>query len=564
MSGARALVLLGALSFVACAKPSRTDPAPSAPPSTSAALRPDGASAPGPSSPAPPVARPARFVPTFASPEPLTAGPMPRALDPSIACATPRASGRSLPKGASPLHRALHARCQEALEASSHAGAQADGVSSCTKLASLLFRGHGGPDDAVAAVALDARACALGDLDACGALGGASLTGFGAVFDPACGEAVLTFACDRGGGRACALLGHAELLGDPLPYDPERARATFERGCDGGAYEACLALADRTRPKDPARALALEQRAVKVADEACRRGEGDACVDLVWLYDKEMSGGPFSDAFRASVADAEEAEKYGVLACRSTSRAGCVGRRDVAKNEEAACKEGDFERCIDLSFEHSNASGRGGELDDSDRRALAAACVGGSSRGCWALGDHASLAKLDEACSAGVLGACRPQSRLGEPITRTDSLRKKGCEQGSGIDCRELGEVAIHAGRVSEGVALLTRACPSIRWSREGREIDAIACAEAGHRYRTGDGVDRDPARAEELLLTGCFAEGRLNPRGEGCTELAQMFLTGDGVARDPERARDLLAGACEATRKGCDSFEAVRGEASP
>jgi TPR repeat protein len=478
-----------------------------------------------------------------------------------MACATPRAVGRALPKKVSPLHASLYTACRDLLASPPAPNARALTPSPCTRLGRFLEIGYGGPGDAILAVGLFARACAIGDDDACAELGTASLRGFGAPFDPACGAAVLEASCARGGGTACGRLGAHELAGDVIPYDREGARVHLERGCEARSSLACSSLSKLVREADPKRADELEARAVELAERDCADGDGGACLDLVWLYRIDSGSGRFSEELHAKVKDAEKAEAFASKACRAHARFGCVGHRDVAKDEEASCEGGDFERCIDLAFERVNASGRGGDFAKADVDAVERACVGGSSRGCWALGPRAKLTVLDEACDAGVLEACRPQSHYELPIPRTTSLRKRGCDLGSAIDCRELGEAERDAGRFADALAHFERVCPSIRRDREYRDVDAKGCVEAARRYRDGKDAPRDADRAVELFTNACFAEGRLNPRGYGCVELAAMFDTGDGVPKDPDRALDLLAGACSADRTACPAFTARVGE---
>ena len=514
------------------------------------------------SSSAPVVARRVSKLPEIVDPDPVSLAPMPRALDPQIACATPRVPGRRLPKGASARVRGLYDACRAALErepseaSPNPSGEKGDpsaptGLRACTALGRILNRGFGAPENATLGANLEARACGLGELDACAELATATLSGHGAPFDPACGDAVLRWACDQGGALGCTRLGRLAQRGELVAFDPDGAKRLFARACDRGAYAGCLSLANSIQSGEAAKALELEGRAASLAEASCHGGDGQACTDLVWLHGPNRDGQPFSPAYAAAHRDPTKVAELSKMACRF-HLGGCSGNASVV---EEACKAGDFERCIDLAFEHANAGAMGGAFGPSDQKALERACLGGSSRGCWALGDRHSESLFDDACEGGELTACRSDPRSHVLFPSPPDKQKKGCDQGSAIDCRELGERAIKRSQVPEAIALFERACPSFRSRADYRDVDARACAEAGRRYRKGEGVARDPERAVELLLTGCFAQGRLNERGEGCAELAEMFDTGDGVVRDRERATDLLAGLCYAQRKGCDEL---------
>jgi uncharacterized protein len=77
---------------------------------------------------------------------------------------------------------------------------------------------------------------------------------------------------------------------------------------------------------------------------------------------------------------------------------------------------------------------------------------------------------------------------------------------------------------------------------------DARACAELARRYRAGDGVERDLAKAAEALQDGCEA-------GEPalCVEAGRAVLRGEGVKPDPALARELFGDACtQRTHAGC------------
>lgn len=79
------------------------------------------------------------------------------------------------------------------------------------------------------------------------------------------------------------------------------------------------------------------------------------------------------------------------------------------------------------------------------------------------------------------------------------------------------------------------------KWCKEER--DAASCARLGLRYRDGDGVAVDKAKAEELLYEACNTG--LGAGAEACAPAAALILERAGDARSPTsdgRARATLA----------------------
>ena len=87
---------------------------------------------------------------------------------------------------------------------------------------------------------------------------------------------------------------------------------------------------------------------------------------------------------------------------------------------------------------------------------------------------------------------------------------------------------------------------------------DARACAELARRYRAGDGVPRDMAKAVEAMQDGCEA-GEPAP----CVEAGRAVLRGEGVKSDPARARELFSDACT-QRTHADTLPAATADATP
>jgi len=70
---------------------------------------------------------------------------------------------------------------------------------------------------------------------------------------------------------------------------------------------------------------------------------------------------------------------------------------------------------------------------------------------------------------------------------------------------------------------------------------DAVACADLGVKYQTGEGVARDPAHAVALFLKRCRS---FIP---ACPRAADAFLLGDVVEASDARALGLFTQACDA-----------------
>jgi TPR repeat protein len=576
--GAALFSLAASLVAASCARDPAPPPGPSSEPAVPSAQASPAASAP-PSSggPAAPSSASAQIAPPSADifTDPIDTSP---GADP-LACAEPTRAGRPLPAQASPKIQKLSAACE-----GGERGA-------CVILGAHLERGHGAPTDSLAAANLFWKACKGGDLDGCARLAALSFAGIGAPFHPVCGERVLEASCGKGGALACAELGRRRAQGVLVPFDREGGMALLTKACDLGSTAGCKALIEAGGASE-----AVYARYEKAAEAECDRGLGEACRVLVEAHHPtpyRPESPPFGRAWRegkdrVSWARAHELAKKACLSPLDLNF-GCT-RLEPAKENEillAACDAGDFERCIDLGFKGSqgesaaapSASAR--PAGSGPRQPTAAdrfriACLGGVSRGCWAM---ASKSKASDearkiACSEGELEACHPTfvERSERFVDRawSNEARAFACEHGSAMDCRAIAEELIsskRAGAEAEILKLLEKACPAFPTRRDVRDLDARACELLGRRYRLGEGgARRDPVRAARLFRAACFAEGRYNQRGLGCAELADMFDKGEGIPRDPDRATDLLAGLCFADRSACAAYKARAkvGESEP
>jgi len=522
--------------------------------------------APGDARPAAALARPA--------PGPSSVAPT---IEPSAAPpdADPRACLRDagggavarLPAGASPRLQAMLRDCE------------AGKADACVTVGSILYGGRGGPSNARLAAQLWSRACDGAKLAGCAPLAEASFEGLGTKLDPACGGRVLAWACDRGDADSCEHLGARTLAGDRVAQDDARAEMLLARGCELGSWVACLRSAGAPRTDEDAGGpaeLALEERAAKLAAAACDRGQSLACQALA---DATVPGSrPYPArrwrppgigvAWRANNANLLASRQWAEKACLAFDGAWSLGCSGVDPTQERAllrkaCDAGNYERCIDWYFDVINSRGSGAHADSGEElAALTRACLGGVTRGCWALPSRLPQYAhvIDQACDDGEVEACHPMrlmmGGLGDaPAPWSSAQRARACSHGSAVDCEELAAAAEKAGDVAGAVGFLEKACPPFPSREDRRDIDAKACVRLAARQRTGDGVPRDAAAAAVRFRLGCFAEGRFNARGQGCRELAAMYDAGEGVAKDPVRATSLLAGLCNAQSDQCAAY---------
>ncbi|WP_334195386.1 tetratricopeptide repeat protein [Pararhodobacter sp.] len=109
----------------------------------------------------------------------------------------------------------------------------------CTDLGYLYSEGLAVTRDPARAVALSARACALGLAVGCNNLAVHLATGDGLPQNLPQAARYYEQGCAGGSGLACLNLGDMLAAGDLGTPDPARAQAAFRKGCDLGEAEAC-------------------------------------------------------------------------------------------------------------------------------------------------------------------------------------------------------------------------------------------------------------------------------------------------------------------------------------
>lgn len=158
-------------------------------------------------------------------------------------------------------------------------------MDACGNLGYLYYEGDGVPQDYAQAVSLFKKACDGGNGSSCADLGFSYSLGRGVAKDDAQAAALFTQAasferqaCDAGTQYDCYWLGLLYAQGTGVPQDLGQAAALYNKACDSGVKYACYELgifyANGTGvARDDAQAHALLQR-------SCDLGLNDGCEQL--------------------------------------------------------------------------------------------------------------------------------------------------------------------------------------------------------------------------------------------------------------------------------------------
>lgn len=309
---------------------------------------------------------------------------------------------------------------------------------SCVDLGRLLAAGRAVPSTTLGEFDAFLRACSLGSTDGCLALGDY---------------------VDRWG------------VGDPRVA---KAEADLVATCDQGEVRACLGAGDLLERHEP-RSEAYGQ-ALVLFDRACGQGLGEACV----------AGAQQRRIGAARTTEAPEPEALLAAACDLSSPGGCslLGARLVRHGDTVpgafdawvrACDLGDPHACTELGGLVERAHD---PLFPGERPApeyLRRGCDEGDPEGCFRLAEPDLPAK-------------------GEPPEPTYLLLSRSCDGAFGDGCARLAEVHLDRGT-------------SFDQEIAARHLDAacdaghfLSCKDLGVMYARGRGVERDRARARELL----------------------------------------------------------------
>jgi TPR repeat protein len=146
--------------------------------------------------------------------------------------------------------------------------------------------------------------------------------------------------------------------------------------------------------------------------------------------------------------------------------------------DEAGCDKDDKKACQELAEMY--ALGRGGVTKD----------------------DSKAVALFEKACNLGDAVSCEFRGKMlregrGGPADPAGAIAwfTKGCNGGAAGACTSLGLAAMKSGDKKTAVEMLEKACNG---------DDKIGCTGLGGLYLHGNGVPKDPARAQQLLKKAC------------------------------------------------------------
>jgi len=402
-------------------------------------------------------------------------------------------------------------------------------------------------DQATAAGAY-AKACALGDVGACGSYGVMLEGGKGVTRSLPSAASIYRFACARRVSAACYNLGLMTRDGRGLRANPPRAATYIGQACDLGLPQACTTLG-RPLPSAPA-APTPSAPATPTAPADC--ADAKACDDASWA------------AFGAKRFD--DAARLGQKACDLGKARGCalmshlldqgkgVGR-DLVKSLSYArkgCAGGDQSACHNVAFRLAAGDVVAQDLAEA-RRLYEAACTSGLKPSCDQL---AKLPKPD--VMAPVLAAFD-----GKDFRGAVKLAKPLCDGGNMEACGVMGTARWELGAKKDAMTLWQKAC-------DGGE--GWACGELASIHWEGDGVRADRARALALAKLGCerrdpaacrsaggwtYSVGEANGVTwfvracdmsdlEGCASAAHSYRDGDFGPKDAIEAVRFGRRACD------------------
>jgi TPR repeat protein len=307
----------------------------------------------------------------------------------------------------------------------------------CVDLGRLLQRG---PVPAATLGEFDAflRGCALGSTDGCFLLG--DYVDRWGVSDPRVAKAEhdLSASCETGEVRACLGAGHLLVRHEPRSAEYGRALLLFDQACDQGLGEACVAGAEQRRIGEARRVEAPDQPTMLSA--ACSLSNAAGCS---------------------------------LLAERLARRSDTVpGAYDAWLK---ACDLGDPHACTELGGLVLEPHDPLYPHEQPSAAFLARGCDEGDPEGCFELAE--------------------PQlPPRGEPPEAAYVLLSRSCDGDFGEACARLADVHLDRDTsFDEEVAArhLEDACAN-SWFP--------SCKELGVMYARGRGVERDRARARELL----------------------------------------------------------------
>jgi len=323
-------------------------------------------------------------------------------------------------------------------------------ASACVELGALL------QVEPVAATEMDAfdafgRACELGDEEGCILLG--DFVDRWGIEHPRviAAEDELIAACEGGEQRACLGAAHLLVRHEPRTEAYGQALVVFSGACDAGLASACIAGARQRRIGDARKVEAPEP--VDMWTSACDRHSAPGCLGLGEQLARSKK--TWSAAFDAWTRSCDIGEPH-------------------------ACTE------LGLLVSERHPEPWDGEQARDDY--LTRGCESGDAEGCYWLAE--------------------PElPRKAEPPEPAYVLLERSCEGDFGQGCADLADVHIYRkDSFNDEIAAryYGRACDNGHFD---------SCKELGDMYLRGKGVERDRARAKELLERFQFNAARKHVR---------------------------------------------------
>jgi TPR repeat protein len=405
------------------------------------------------------------------------------------------------------------------LRAMAEKGCEQDKLESCTRLAYVSWEGLGGTRNPKESVALHERACTAGDADSCRVACFHAHNGVGRAPDAEraktlCARMIELHekACGEGAGKSCQALSEIHEHGWVSVKADLALSADYERhACDLRVASACRSLAQDLRGKDPPRAIAvgetacelgdaracglaaswaervptwtekararLYERATKLKDASCRRGNVVACTVIAMVNDG------------------------GDAAAKATSRRYARKAGDLFHTQ---CRQGwkpCYEAIARFIAELTAMDDAGDDVSLSDD--IADLIIG-------RIRDLGPAARRDcgrgdrHACTMAGMGGMEDEQNYAEKAVLLTVLQ---CEAGDEQACQELAYDPIGAyasadeddakGRGARAVAKLITLCNA---------GSAFACYAAGAQYALdGEFVEQDSVRGRKLMAQGCL-----------------------------------------------------------
>ncbi|MFO0566271.1 MAG: tetratricopeptide repeat protein [Polyangiaceae bacterium] len=292
---------------------------------------------------------------------------------------------------------------------------------------------------------------------------------------------------------------------------------------------------------------------------------------------------------------------YALVAGKCAPETGTSGahlcKSGDAKDCKTQCDAGSIESCVRLaavtpSATDANAlltrgcdaglAGACADLGDRKLRTDQAAglalleksCALGEAWVCWNTGlwflegravpqdENKAAYLVQRGCALGYAPACASHGDLliagrgvKQDVARGLSTYQKLCDNGQAYYCHQLGSIyatdrkALADMRLPAPASVTRDVARGVTVWEQGCALGSLwSCALAGQHYLAGDGVKKDPTRAQQLFERGC---GDASRNWDSCRLLGEMYEAGNGIAKDGAKAVDYFEKSCP--HAGCE-----------